>query len=92
MSHNLFRIATTAVLVGTVGFGGVALASADTVVKPGTEKGAYCSVVDSDGTVTHLQTPAQCLQAQVAINIAERKAAAEDARKERAAERMSDKN
>ncbi|WP_072804798.1 hypothetical protein [Rhodococcoides yunnanense] len=89
MSHNTFRVIATAAMVGAIGFSGAALASADTIVKPGTEKGAYCTVVDEDGAVSHLQTPAQCLQAQVATNIAERKAAAEEARKERAAERRN---
>ncbi|SNT05864.1 hypothetical protein [Rhodococcoides kyotonense] len=92
MSRTLFRTLATAAAIGVIGIGSAAAASADTVVKPGTEEGAYCSVAHDDGTVSHFQTPAQCLQAQVAINIAERKAAAEEARQERADARQAERN
>jgi hypothetical protein len=92
MSHTAFRAITTAAFIGAIGLGSAALASADTIVKPGTEEGAYCSVAHDDGTVSHFQTPAQCIQAQVAINISERKAEAEQARQERADARQADKD
>lgn len=91
MRNSIFRTLTVTAAIGLAGFGGAAIASADTVVQPGTENGAYCSVVSDDSTVTHLQTPAQCLQARISARMEERRAEQEQARKDRAEERRTDR-
>lgn len=91
MRTRIIRTLTVTAAIGLVGFGGAAMASADTVVQPGTESGAYCTLVADDGTVTQLQTPAQCLQARISVRMDERAAEQEQARQDRADERRADR-
>lgn len=90
MRTNIIRTAVVTAAIGVAGFGSAAAASADTVVQPGTEDGAYCTVVADDGSLTHLNTPAQCLQARISVRIDEKKAEQEQARKDRAEQRRAD--
>ena len=91
MRTSIIRTLAATAIIGLAGFGGAAIASADTVVEPGTASGAYCTVVSDDGTLTHLQTPAQCLQARITVRMDERTAQQEQDRQDRAADRRADR-
>nr|WP_296780490.1 hypothetical protein [Rhodococcus sp. (in: high G+C Gram-positive bacteria)] len=92
MRINTIRAIIAATTIGFIGIGGAAVASAETITSPGTEQGAYCTVVADDGTMTQLTTPAQCLQARISLRIDERKAEEAAARADRAEQRRADRN
>ncbi|PQP22824.1 hypothetical protein [Rhodococcus opacus] len=95
MHRNIIRTSILGSTIAVAGFGSVAAAGADTVIQPGAERGAYCSVVADEGTVTDLNTPSQCIQARIAIHIddrrAERLAQAERTRQDRADAHRADR-
>lgn len=89
MRSTIIRSAAVVMFVGLAGVGGASIVSADTVVQPGSETGAYCSVVSEDGSVSHLNTPSQCLQARIAARMEEQRLLDEQDRKNRAEDRRA---
>ena len=76
------RTMAVAALIGAFGATGTAMASADTVVDldPKNNAGAYCTVIDDDGSVETLYSNLECTVAQSDIESEQR---AEDRREAR---------
>lgn len=91
MPYRMIRTLTIAGMIGVAGLTATATAVADTVIEPGTETGAYCTVVSPAGAVTQLHSAAECLQARVSARMDERRAEQEQARADRADARKANR-
>lgn len=91
MPYKVIRTLTVAGMIGIAGLTAATAASADTVIEPGTDARAYCTVISPDGDVTQLHSAAECLQARVSASMDERRAEQEQARADRADARKTNK-
>ena len=91
MPYRMIRTLTIAGMIGVAGLTATATAVADTVIEPGTETAAYCTVISPAGDVTQLHSAAECLQARVSARMDERRAEQEQARADRADARKANR-
>ncbi|WP_338888250.1 hypothetical protein [Rhodococcus sovatensis] len=95
MPYRMIRTLTIAGMIGVAGLTATATAAADTVIEPGTEAGAYCTVISPAGDATQLHSAAECLQARVSARMEERReeqrAEREQAQADRADARRADR-